>query len=126
MWVRCGSCSRKEGVEASSPGLGRAAPGRANWKRFAFSKSPGKGNLEVAHRVNRSRVGVCPPGGLAKQVLDDVIVRRTPGDTMRHALLTLMIIAMPAAAGTHGARPGHHAKSSSATVHSVRKGETAG
>jgi len=45
---------------------------------------------------------------------------------MRHALLTLMIIAMPAAAGTHGARPGHHAKSSSATVHSVRKGETAG
>ncbi|HET6329660.1 MAG TPA: LysM peptidoglycan-binding domain-containing M23 family metallopeptidase [Holophagaceae bacterium] len=46
---------------------------------------------------------------------------------MRHALLTLMIIAMPATAGAHRVRPGHHAKAtSSSSVHTVRKGETAG
>lgn len=44
---------------------------------------------------------------------------------MRHALLTLMIIAMPAAAGTHSARR-HASRPGSASVHSVRKGETAG
>lgn len=44
---------------------------------------------------------------------------------MRHALLTLMIIAMPAAAGTHSVRR-HSPKAGPATVHSVRKGETAG
>jgi murein DD-endopeptidase MepM/ murein hydrolase activator NlpD len=44
---------------------------------------------------------------------------------MRHALLTLMIIAMPAAAGTHSVRR-HAPKAGSASVHSVRRGETAG
>ena len=43
---------------------------------------------------------------------------------MRHALLTLMIIALPASAGTHSVR--RHAPKASASVHSVRKGETAG
>ncbi|HXC17213.1 MAG TPA: peptidoglycan DD-metalloendopeptidase family protein [Holophagaceae bacterium] len=46
---------------------------------------------------------------------------------MRHAFLTLMIIAMPATAGTHHVRPGHHAKTVSvSSVHTVRNGETAG
>lgn len=49
---------------------------------------------------------------------------------MRHALLTLLIVALPAAAGTHRARrhPAYHAASArtSAGVHVVRKGETAG
>jgi murein DD-endopeptidase MepM/ murein hydrolase activator NlpD len=47
---------------------------------------------------------------------------------MRHALLTLMIIAMPAMAGTHSARRhgGKAHTAASASVHTVRKGETAG
>lgn len=49
---------------------------------------------------------------------------------MRHALLTLLIVALPAAAGTHRARrhtPRHAAPvQASASVHVVRKGETAG
>ena len=44
---------------------------------------------------------------------------------MRQALLTLMIIAMPATAGTHSVRR-HAPKAASASIHSVRKGETAG
>src|SRR6185437_1542838 len=44
---------------------------------------------------------------------------------MRHALLTLMLVAMPAMAGTH--HPRHHRSASApAGVHVVRKGETAG
>lgn len=49
---------------------------------------------------------------------------------MRHALLTLMIVAMPAFAGTHSGRSHgtKHAvsKVASSEVHVVRKGETAG
>ena len=49
---------------------------------------------------------------------------------MRHALLTLLIVALPAAAGTHRARrhAAHPAASAQASgaVHVIRKGETAG
>ena len=43
---------------------------------------------------------------------------------MRHAFLTLMIVAMPALAGQH--RGHHHRAAASASVHTVRRGETAG
>ena len=49
---------------------------------------------------------------------------------MRHSLLTLLIIAMPAMAGTHPVRrhapKGHHVQAASTSLHVVRRGETAG